>query len=57
MKPQMLRAIRAQHIGKLVTIRGIVTRVSDVKPYISVVTYTCDKCGYEVYQEVRARRQ
>ena len=30
----------------------MVTRSSDVKPHISVCTYTCDVCGSEIYQEV-----
>ena len=40
-------------IGHLVTVKGMVTRISDVKPMVSVVTYTCDLCGSEIYQEVR----
>lgn len=28
------------------------TRASDVKPHITVCTYTCDVCGSEVYQDV-----
>jgi len=42
---------------QLVTIRAMVARVSDVKPLAKVVTYTCEQCGFEVYQEVcRAAR-
>jgi DNA replication licensing factor MCM7 len=33
-------------------VKGMVTRISDVKPMVSVVTYTCDICGCEIYQEV-----
>lgn len=56
-KPAMLqstpiREVRAAHIGKLVTVRGIVTRVTDVKPKISVACYTCDQCGDETFQKV-----
>jgi DNA replication licensing factor MCM7 len=47
-KPVALRAVKAAHIGRLVRIRAMVTRVSDVKPLVSVVTYTCDTCGVEV---------
>ena len=28
------------------------TRVGDVKPLMEVACYTCDGCGFEVYQEV-----
>ena len=33
-------------------LQGIVTRVGDVKPLMEVACYTCDSCGFEVYQEV-----
>lgn len=33
-------------------VAGIVTRCSDVKPLVEVATYTCDQCGFEIYQEV-----
>ena len=45
--------LKAGNIGKLVTVRGIVTRATDVKPLMSVATYTCDQCGSESYQPVR----
>ena len=40
-------------LGKLVTVRGIVTRCTEVKPMMQVATYTCDQCGAETYQPVR----
>jgi DNA replication licensing factor MCM7 len=30
----------------------MVTRVTDVKPMVTVVTYVCDMCGSEIFQEV-----
>lgn len=41
-----------QDIGHLVKIKGLVTRASDVKPQITVCTYTCETCGSELFQEV-----
>lgn len=32
--------------------KGIVTKVHDVKPMMSVAAYTCDTSGFEIYQEV-----
>ncbi len=49
-KPITLRQVKASHIGTLVKVRGIVTRCTDVKPLIQVATYTCEICGYEIYQ-------
>jgi len=35
-----------------VSVRGIVTRVTDVAPQVRVVCYICAVCGYESYQPV-----
>ena len=40
-----MRDIRSNQIGGLVTCKGIVTRVSDVRPCIQVAVYACDICG------------
>ncbi|XP_055374090.1 DNA replication licensing factor Mcm7 [Condylostylus longicornis] len=53
-KPLSIRQIKAEHIGKLVTVRGIVTRCTEVKPMMIVATYTCDRCGAETYQPVNS---
>lgn len=53
-KAYSIREVKAEHIGKLVTIRGIVTRCTEVKPLMVVATYTCDRCGSETYQPVSA---
>ncbi len=55
MPARSLREVKASDIGHLVKIRGIVTRVSAVKPIVTVATYTCDCCGYEIYQQVKSR--
>lgn len=47
-----VRAVRGSHLGKLITVRGIVTRVSEVKPLLLVNAYTCDSCGNEIFQEI-----
>ncbi|XP_023319814.1 DNA replication licensing factor mcm7 [Eurytemora carolleeae] len=47
-----IRDIKAEYIGKLVTLKGIVTRCTEVKPMMQVATYTCDKCGVETYQTI-----
>lgn len=44
--------MKADSIGQLVTVRGIVTRATEVKPMMAVATYTCDQCGAETYQPV-----
>ena len=48
-----IRNVKASKIGKLVQVKGIVTRSSEVKPMMQVATYTCDQCGAETYQPVR----
>jgi len=52
-----LRAVRSHSMGRLVTIRGMIVRSSDVKPFCVVATYACDACGAEVYQVVQSKRE
>ncbi|GAB2226452.1 hypothetical protein Droror1_Dr00022260 [Drosera rotundifolia] len=54
-RPFTIREVKASYIGQLVRISGIVTRCSDVKPLMKVAVYTCEDCGFEIYQEVTAR--
>ncbi|WVO15363.1 translation elongation factor Tu [Cryptococcus depauperatus] len=51
-----VRAVRGTHLGKLITVRGIVTRVSEVKPLLIVNAYTCDSCGNEIFQEITQKQ-
>jgi DNA replication licensing factor MCM7 len=55
-KALAVRNIRGEHLGNLITVRGIATRVSDVKPSIRVNAYTCDICADEVFQPVTAKQ-
>jgi len=47
-----VRDVKAEDIGSLVRVRGIVTRVTQVKPSVRVATYICESCGTEIYQTV-----
>ena len=47
-----IREVDAIHIGKLISIKGIVTRATEVRPMMQVATYTCDQCGTETYQPI-----
>ena len=51
-KALAVREAKSSCIGHLISVRGIVTRVSDVRPLLSVATYTCSSCGSEIFQEV-----
>lgn len=50
-----MRSIKANAIGSLVTVQGIVTRASDVKPCMQVAVYACEACGNEVYQVIHGK--
>ncbi|CAJ2501234.1 Uu.00g040870.m01.CDS01 [Anthostomella pinea] len=54
-KALAVRQVRGENLGHLITIRGIATRVSDVKPIVQVGAYTCDRCGCEIFQPVADR--
>ncbi|KAF8623584.1 hypothetical protein AX15_006350 [Amanita polypyramis BW_CC] len=50
--PMAVRDVKGAHLGKLITVKGIVTRVSEVKPLLQVNAYTCDVCGSETFQDI-----
>ncbi len=51
-KALAVRQVRGDHLGHLITVRAIATRVSDVKPIVQVSAYACDRCGCEIFQPV-----
>ncbi|KAF3916520.1 hypothetical protein ABW20_dc0101636 [Dactylellina cionopaga] len=55
-KAMAVRQVKGEQLGHLITIRGIATRVSDVKPSVVVNAYTCDRCGNEIFQEVKTKQ-
>ncbi|RDL40033.1 DNA helicase [Venustampulla echinocandica] len=55
LKALAVRQVRGEHLGHLITVRGITTRVSDVKPTVEVNAYTCERCGCEIFQPVNSK--
>jgi replicative DNA helicase Mcm len=43
-----IRNIRAEHIGKLLCVDGIVKRASEVRPEVSEVVFECPDCGKRI---------
>ncbi|KAF3938063.1 hypothetical protein ABW19_dt0203331 [Dactylella cylindrospora] len=39
-----IRGLRTNQVGKLLSISGTVTRTSEVRPELSVATFTCENC-------------
>ncbi|KAF7544440.1 hypothetical protein G7046_g9787 [Stylonectria norvegica] len=56
MKALAVREVRGEHLGHLITMRAIATRVSDVKPIVQVSAYSCDRCGCEIFQPITDRQ-
>jgi DNA replication licensing factor MCM7 len=54
-KTLAVRQVRGEHLGHLITVRGIATRVSDVKPAVQVNAYSCDRCGCEIFQPISTK--
>jgi len=51
-----LREIRARHIGKLVSVEGIITRMSPVKEELKEAVFRCKNCGEEIpYEQVGSK--
>merc|ERR1719158_2161098 len=47
-----LREIRANNLGGLVTVDGVVTKATMVKPRIRIVAYHCAACNGELFQVI-----
>jgi len=47
-----LREISTEHLNKLISFKGLLTRVSQVYPIISTAVFRCNRCGatYRVHQ-------
>jgi replicative DNA helicase Mcm len=43
-----IRSIRAEHIGKLLCVDGIVKRASEIRPEVSEITFQCSECGEKI---------
>jgi len=43
-----IRNIRAEHIGKLLCVDGIVKRASEVRPEVAEITFECQECGNRI---------
>ncbi|MEM7820346.1 MAG: hypothetical protein QW761_01965, partial [Candidatus Aenigmatarchaeota archaeon] len=43
-----IRNLRSSHIGRFLTIDGIVRRASEVKPEISIAIFQCPDCGTKI---------
>jgi DNA replication licensing factor MCM7 len=55
-KALAVRNVRGEHLGHLITVRGITTRVSDVKPAVRINAYSCDRCGCEIFQPITTKQ-
>ena len=42
-----LRSLRSEHIGKLISIHGTVTRTTEVKPELQYGVFRCLECNHE----------
>jgi len=43
-----IRNLRSMHIGRFLTVDGVVRRASEVKPEISVAVFQCPDCGKKI---------
>ncbi len=47
-KEMRIRSVRAEHIGKMIVIDGLVKRASEIRPEVSEVLYQCQECGNNI---------
>jgi replicative DNA helicase Mcm len=43
-----IRHVRAEHIGKLISIDGMIRRASEVRPEVSEAVFQCTECGERI---------
>lgn len=53
--PILIRNVKSKDIGSFVSVKGIVTRITEVKPFALIASYTCDQCGMEIFQKIQSR--
>ncbi|AFK22266.1 LAGLIDADG family homing endonuclease [Pyrococcus sp. ST04] len=49
----LVKDIGAEHINKLIQVEGVITRVTEIKPYVSVAVFVCKDCGHEMVVKQR----
>lgn len=47
-----IRELNSAELGSIKRVKGIVIRITQVKPAIKVATYICEACGTETYQQI-----
>jgi replicative DNA helicase Mcm len=50
-----IRNLRAEHVGKLIVVDGIVKRASEVRPEVYEITFQCPSCGELIIVKQEAR--
>ncbi|MFA4662078.1 LAGLIDADG family homing endonuclease [Pyrococcus kukulkanii] len=44
----LVKDIGAEHINKLIQVEGVITRVTEIKPFVSKAVFVCKDCGNEM---------
>ncbi len=52
----LLRDIGSKHLGKMISIEGIIKQITDVLPKLRLATFKCNRCG-NVYRVLQSSRQ
>lgn len=47
-KTLLVKELGSEHINKLIQVEGIITRMSEVKPYVAKAVFVCKDCGNEM---------
>ncbi|WP_056934955.1 LAGLIDADG family homing endonuclease [Thermococcus barophilus] len=47
-KTFLVKELGSEHINKLIQVEGIITRMSEVKPYVAKAVFVCKDCGNEM---------
>ncbi len=47
-KTYLVKELGSEHINRLIQVEGIITRITEVKPFVSRAVYLCKDCGHEM---------
>lgn len=47
-KSYLVKELGSEHINKFIQVEGIITRMTEVKPFVSRAVYICKDCGHEM---------
>ncbi len=46
-----IRQLRSKHLGKLISVEGLVRKATEVRPRLTRAMFSCVRCGHEIHED------